>query len=304
MVQQRIGRSVAGRRLALHTRGLGAACGCHGCWMRRWWTPERKAAFAEKSRARWAAEGVRLRMLRSRQGDRWMPEHDATLRRLAGTMPLAGLQARLLAEYRVPRTDRAIRTRMATLGLSMTAARPPGQRRAAWLLGVAPSTVDALRRRGLLTATAWQQGPLGYAYVYHRADLEAFVRSHPAAYALARIRDRDLRAVAETAQRGRRLVTTTAAAAQVGAYVGALSRWYRAGLVPSARKISGGACSRTGGRSWVIDAADLPVVARLWAEHQARQAASLAATGPSSAVAAPAPLRTPSEASERLEAVL
>jgi transposase-like protein len=256
-----------GWRYPIHTRGL-ASCRCKGCWAKRWWTPARRAARAADM-SRQYAEGRRVWHPNSNlaRQSHWLLEHDNLLRSLVGKYDLATVAETLTARTGVVRTAQSVKRRLDRLGISRFAARPLTTGEVARMFGMSRNNLlETWVRSGRLRPERWRGGQHGML-VYSRAELTRFVREHAESLNVARIRDSELRALAQATMRGRHGVGTRSVEDLTGVSSQVQAELYRAGLVPSARRVrrfGGGS-----GGSWMVDRGDVELVRHLAAERQA-----------------------------------
>lgn len=179
-----------GYRKPVHTPGLKGTCNCSTCYQRRWWTPERKAARAAAMRRQWASgERDGQPDANVRRATHWTPEQDDYLRQIAGDHDLPELAALLSARFSAPRTKQAIQRRCQHLGISRLGLRPYTTSEVARMLGIGVTTLRTQIVLPCLLPFAWWRGGSIGTRVYRHADLEQFIREHPDAYRIERIRD-------------------------------------------------------------------------------------------------------------------
>lgn len=232
-----------GKLVPVHTVKLGKDCRCGACRAARIWTPEARAARSADYRAKVAA-GVRFGTTRPKSlACRWLPEHEAVLRDLLGTLDTETIAARLTERFGYPRTETAVRSRIKVLGLSRLTVRPWSKRELQRLLGLSEDTLDRYIALGMIAGTPWKLGggkrKGNRSLAFMRADVERFIRAHPLCVQPVRIRDAGLRSLAESLTRGRPTLTAPEAARLIGMPYGTLMYWCRSGKVASARKIDG-----------------------------------------------------------------
>lgn len=193
------------------------------------WTPEKRAAQAERMRQIWAT-GYRVRQPRQ-----WTPEEDALLRALAGT-----LAVRELAEVFIERTTgqdrtpKAIERRLTLLGEShMVSGYLTGndvKRR----LGVGWETLTAWLHAGLLPSQRQSDAQRSF-YLIRESDLVQFVRQHAVLLLDVAIRDPHLRAERDTVLRAEQLVPLVQAARILGLTPATVCYWIARGVLPAIR---------------------------------------------------------------------
>lgn len=256
-----------GHRRPVHTERF-RECRCTGCNQRRWWTPERKAARAAEIRRQYA-EGRRSWHPNANlaRASHWQPEQDALLRDLVGRHDLGTIARTLTERTGVTRTEQAIKRRLDRLGISRLELRPYTTGEVARMLGMSRNNLlETWVGSGRLRGTRWRGGQHGML-TYRRAELERLVREHAESLNVARIRDSQLKALAQAVMRGRVGVGTREVEGLTGVPHQIQVALYQAGLVPSARRVrrfGGGA-----GGCWLIDRADIEAVRRLAAERAA-----------------------------------
>jgi excisionase family DNA binding protein len=175
---------------------------------------------------------------------------------MLGTMDAATIAAKLSEQFPWPRTETAVKSRVKVLRLSLLVVRPMSRREVEHALGVSDDTIVAWIAQGLLVGTPWKLGggqrKANISRAFTRAEVEAFVRTHPELVQVARIRDRGFRALVEGVTRGRRPLTIKEAARLANVEYGTLMYWCKHGKVPSAYQVDG--------RHWRISATDLPLL--------------------------------------------
>lgn len=232
-----------GKRVPVHTRKLGDRCRCGSCRTSRIWTPEARAQRSADYRAKVAA-GIQFGSRGPKRiACRWTPEQDAALTALLGTMDTETLAAKLTERFVYPRTETAVRSRVKVLGLSRLSVRPWSKRETHRLLGITEDCLDRFIARGLIAGTPWKLGggkrKGNRSVAFTRADLERFIREHPACVVPERIRDAGLRTLAASLTRGRKTLTVPEAARRLGMPYATLMYWCKSGRVPSAHQIDG-----------------------------------------------------------------
>lgn len=246
----------AGKLVPVHTSRLQGICKCGRCRGQRIWTPERKAAKSSLYRAMVAA-GIRFGSapgaVRKAHGTIWLPQHDAALKDLIGTMDVASIAVELSRRFPPPRTETAVKNRVKKLRLSLLAVRPWTVRELARMLGVCDDTVRAWMAAGWLVGTPWKLGggqKKGHrSQAFTRADVERFIRAHPDLLIAREIQDGKLRVLLEGLTRGTRWMTLKEASIASGLKI-ATVRWRSStGKIPSAHKVDG--------RHWRISSADV-----------------------------------------------
>lgn len=231
----------SGRRRAVHTRGLGEACRCAPCVSRRWYTPERRAAQADRMRRQWA-EGTFAGRARGLHPRRWTRREDQALADLAGTLPLPDVTAELNRRFSTDRTVVAVGLRARRLGLSVWQG-GYSLRDLERVFGVAHQTIArSWVEPGLLVGRRWDgRGPHA-GWWFEPAEVERFVRDCGWLFDVARMkRSHPLTTVAELAHRSDPwLVGSVAVAGALGLSEAATWRWIKRGLVPFRRRPNGG----------------------------------------------------------------
>ena len=178
-----------------------------------------------------------------RRPDVWSKAEDQALRRLAGTRPLDELAANWeQLTGGLPRSLNALAVRIRHLGLSRWAQglslceveRATGYDHRTILAHWVQSAV------GGLPASRWNGRGPNQGWWIERHDLEQFLRSHPWLYDWRRIRDRQLRALAEVSHRADPWLTWGEACSFIGISDTNLNKWARRGLFEIRRRPSGG----------------------------------------------------------------
>jgi hypothetical protein len=227
-----------GRLVPVHTPRLKDACRCGPCRQRTVWTPERRAAVSARQR------GVkRPDRKRPSIACRWLPEHEHLLRELLGTVDTETIAACLTERFGWPRTEQAVRSRIKLLGLSRLTVRPWSKRELWRLLGLTEDRLDRYLALGMISGTPWKLGggkrKGNRSVAFTRADVERFIRAHPACVVPSAIRDGGLRTLAESLMRGRPTLSIPEAARRIGMPYATLMYWCKTGRVPSAAQIDG-----------------------------------------------------------------
>lgn len=187
---------------------------------RAWWTPERRAAFGQRTKERWAAGQFATRR-KARHRHAWSAAEDAVLQRDAGRQTVTEL-AVAIAALGMQRTETAVRIRLKRLGLTSGVYSGLTARQVGVLFGIDAKTVThAWVARGWLSGVR-TCSLAGAAWVFRDEHLDAFIRGYGYAFDWRLMRGGRWRSLAETLDRVDPWLTAQQAAAALGVKPGTL----------------------------------------------------------------------------------
>jgi hypothetical protein len=161
-------------------------------------------------------------------GPFWLPEEEAFLREHAGRLTVPELRARLWREFKVERSENAIRIRMQRLGCGSTLFVGYTLKHAGEILGLVPRRVRDLILAGVLAGHQLHPGQRYSEWIVTEHALEQFIRTQRGYYRRERLRGK-WRQLAELVNARDPLLTREETARILGCSLYALGLYMRRG---------------------------------------------------------------------------